>query len=71
MNWKNELEELKKREKLAEEMGGPEKIQRQKANNRLNVRERIQILLDKDSFHEIGKIAGKSEYDIHLQIVLP
>ena len=63
MNWKNELEELKKREKLAEEMGGPEKIQRQKDNNRLNVRERIQILLDKDSFHEIGKIAGKSEYD--------
>ncbi len=63
MTWKDEIEELKKREKLAEEMGGPEKLKRQKDNNRLNVRERIEILLDKDSFHEIGKIAGKAEYD--------
>ena len=63
MSWEDEIKELKKREKLAEEMGGPEKLQRQKDNNRLNVRERIAMLLDKDSFHEIGKIAGKAEYD--------
>ena len=30
---------------------------------RLNVRERIKLLLDKNSFHEIGKIAGKAKYD--------
>tara|TARA_B100001758_G_C18412272_1_gene616702 strand:+ start:1725 stop:3272 length:1548 start_codon:yes stop_codon:yes gene_type:complete len=63
MSWKDEIEELKKREKLAEAMGGPEKLQRQKDNNRLNVRERIEILLDKDSFHEIGKIAGNAKYN--------
>ena len=63
MTWKKEIEELKKREKLAEAMGGPEKLQRQKDNNRLNIRERIDLLLDKDSFHEIGKIAGKADYD--------
>ena len=63
MTWKKEIEELKKREKLAEAMGGPEKLQRQKDNKRLNVRERIDLLLDKDSFHEIGKIAGKASYD--------
>ena len=63
MNWKREIEELKKREKLAEEMGGKEKLKRQKDNNRLNIRERINLLLDKNSFHEIGKIAGKAEYD--------
>ena len=63
MSWKKEIEELKKRESLAEKMGGDEKLKRQKDNNRLNVRERIDLLLDKDSFHEIGKIAGKSEYD--------
>ncbi len=63
MSWEKEIEELKKRELLAEKMGGNEKLKRQKNNNRLNVRERIDLLLDKDSFHEIGKIAGKSEYD--------
>ena len=33
MNWKREIEELKKREKLAEEMGGKEKLKRQKECN--------------------------------------
>ncbi len=63
MSWEDDIEELKKREKLAERMGGPEKLQRQKDNKRLNVRERIHMLLDEDTFHEIGKIAGKAEYD--------
>ncbi len=63
MSWEKEIEELKKRENLAEKMGGKEKLQRQKDNKRLNVRERIELLLDKDSFHEIGKIAGKAKYD--------
>jgi len=63
MTWEKEIEELKKREAMAEKMGGKEKLQRQKDNNRLNVRERIDLLLDKNSFHEIGKIAGKAEYD--------
>ena len=62
MSWKKEIDELKKRENLAEAMGGPEKLKKQKENNRLNVRERIEKLLDKNSFHEIGKIAGKAEY---------
>ena len=62
MSWKKEIDELKKREKLAEAMGGPEKLKKQKENNRLNVRERIEKLLDKNSFHEIGKIAGKTDY---------
>ena len=62
MSWKKEIEELRKREKLAEEMGGPEKLKKQKENNKLNIRQRIKRLLDKDSFHEIGKIAGNAEY---------
>ena len=63
MSWKKDIEELSKREKLAEEMGGKEKLKRQRDNNRLNVRERINLLFDKDTFHEIGKIAGKAKYD--------
>ena len=63
MSWKNEIDELKKREKLAEEMGGAEKLKKQKENNRLNIRERIEKLLDGNSFHEIGKIAGNAQYN--------
>tara|TARA_B100002052_G_scaffold61525_1_gene54588 strand:- start:2044 stop:3591 length:1548 start_codon:yes stop_codon:yes gene_type:complete len=63
MSWKKDIDELRKREKLADKMGGKEKLKRQKENKRLNARERINLLLDKDSFHEIGKIAGKTEYD--------
>ena len=63
MSWKKDIEELNKREKLAEKMGGKKKLKRQKDNNRLNVRERINLLFDKDTFHEIGKIAGKTEYN--------
>ncbi|MGE3143798.1 MAG: acyl-CoA carboxylase subunit beta [Hyphomonadaceae bacterium] len=62
MNWKPEIEEKKRREALAEEMGGAERVARQRANGKLNVRERIAALLDEESFHEIGKIAGKAEY---------
>ncbi len=69
MSWEKDIEELKKREKLSEKMGGKVKLQRQKDNNRLNVRERIDLLLDKDSFHEIGKIAGKAEYDENGELI--
>jgi len=63
MSWKKEIEELRKREKHAEKMGGSEKLKKQKENNRLNIRERIEKILDKESFHEIGKIAGKANYN--------
>ena len=52
MNWKKEIDELRKREKLSEKMGGAEKLKKQKENNRLNIRERIKKLLDDKSFHE-------------------
>jgi hypothetical protein len=44
-------------------MGGPDKIKRQHDGGKLTVRERIERLLDPGSFHEIGAIAGKAEYD--------
>ena len=63
MVWEPELEELRRRQRLAEAMGGPDKVQRQHAAGRLTIRERITGLVDGDSFHEIGAIAGKAEYD--------
>src|SRR5262245_55399403 len=63
MSWQAELDELRARERMAREMGGPDKVQRQHEGGRLTVRERIDRLIDQHSFHEIGTIAGKAEYD--------
>jgi acetyl-CoA carboxylase carboxyltransferase component len=63
MSWERELEELRARERMARAMGGPDKVQRQHDGGRLTVRERIEALIDEGSFHEVGAIAGKAEYD--------
>ncbi len=62
MSWQDEVEELRRREELARQMGGDERIARQHANGRLTVRERIARLLDEGSFHEIGALAGRATY---------
>ena len=62
MSWQDEVDELRRREELAKQMGGDERIQRQHDNGRLTVRERIDALADENSFHEIGALAGKASY---------
>jgi propionyl-CoA carboxylase beta chain len=62
MSWEKDLEDLRRRERLAEQMGGPEKVARQKERGKLDARERLRRLLDADSFREIGKIAGRGVY---------
>lgn len=44
-------------------MGGVDKVKRQRDQGRLTVRERIDSLVDRKSFHEIGAISGVAEYD--------
>src|SRR5204862_293607 len=63
VSWEDEVAELRRREELAKQMGGEEKVARQHAAGRLTVRERIDELLDPGSFHEVGALAGKAEYD--------
>ncbi|MGE0658341.1 MAG: acyl-CoA carboxylase subunit beta [Reyranellaceae bacterium] len=63
MGWQNELDELARRQEMARRMGGADKVKRQHDGGRLTVRERIEKLLDAGSFHELGMIAGKAEYD--------
>ncbi|MFN8160131.1 MAG: carboxyl transferase domain-containing protein [Solirubrobacterales bacterium] len=62
MSWQPEIEELRRREALARELGGPERVERQHASGRLTVRERIERLLDAGSFEESGAIAGVGSY---------
>ena len=61
--WQPELDELRRREELAEQLGGPERVRRQHDGGRYTIRERIEKLVDAGSFHELGKIAGKAHYD--------
>lgn len=63
MSWQKEVDELRRREAMAQAMGGEEKVKRQHDAGRLTIRERLARLLDADSFHEIGGLAGFSEYD--------
>ena len=52
--WDPELAELGEREALAERMGGEEKVARQHERGKMDVRQRIDALVDEGSFHEIG-----------------
>src|SRR3954454_21962408 len=63
MSWEADIEELRRREALARQMGGPDKVKRQHDAGRLTVRERIDLLLDPGSFREVGAIAGRARYD--------
>jgi acetyl-CoA carboxylase carboxyltransferase component len=63
VTWDPELEELRRREELARRMGGEERVERQHRSGRLTVRERIDRLFDRGTFHETGAIAGQATYD--------
>ena len=63
MSWEKEISELNLRNSLAEKMGGDEKVARQHEFGKLTIRERVHKIVDQDSFHEIGKLAGVGEYD--------
>jgi len=49
--------ELERRRAAALAMGGPERVRRQHESGRLTVRERIDRLVDADSFYELGLLA--------------
>ena len=63
MSWDREIEELRRRSALAQKMGGDDKVARQHEFGKMTIRERIDCIADEGSFHEIGEIAGRAEYD--------
>lgn len=63
MSWKKEVDELQKRGALSEAMGGADKVARQHEFGKLTIRERVDAIVDAESFHEIGKLAGVAKYD--------
>ncbi len=63
MSWESAVDELRRRREWAEEQGGAANVERQHAQDRLTVRERIAGLVDSGSFQEVGKLTGAEEYD--------
>ena len=61
MSWKPEVDGIEQRRRLAAEHGGPEAVAKQHELGRLTIRERIDGLVDAESFREMGPIAGQSE----------
>ena len=63
MSWKKEIKEIGIRKKASKAQGGKEAVELHHKKGRLTLRERIDIFLDKDSFEEIGELAGGVEKD--------
>src|SRR5919199_3170231 len=60
------LDQLKERGARAEEGGGPARIEKQHAAGKMTARERIEFLLDEDSFEEFDKLVVHRSKDFGL-----
>ena len=60
-DWSVELAELQQRRALSQALGGEESIERHHTNGRKTIRERLNGVLDQESFQEVGTLTGKSE----------
>ena len=56
MNLEQQMEELKKRNQLAEDGGGAKRRERQHKEGKMSARERIEFLLDEGTFEETDKL---------------
>ncbi len=63
MSWEAAVDEIHYLRGLAQEMGGPERVERQHAGGRYTVRERIEKLADPGTFVEMGPLMGGASYD--------
>jgi acetyl-CoA carboxylase carboxyltransferase component len=60
MSWEKEVNEIAAMRAQALKMGGKKSVEAQHAKGRLTIRERIDYLLDKNSFKEHGSLAGSA-----------
>src|SRR5688572_965954 len=63
---KSKLEALKERAQRAESGGGPERVEKQHAAGKMTARERIDFLLDEDTFEEFDKLVVHRSRDFGL-----
>ena len=63
----NKLDRLKEKSKLAEEGGGKERLEKQRASGKMTARERIDFFLDEGSFEEFDKFVVHRSTDFGLE----
>ena len=63
MSWEKDVKEIEIREELSLRHGGESSVKIQHEKGRKTLRERFDIILDNNSFDEIGKISGSSSYN--------
>lgn len=72
-NWQATLDQVATLQDLALKRLAPDSeepgVVRQRSRNKLTCRERIELLLDGDTFHEIGSVTGFASYDEEGNIV--
>src|SRR6187399_3306520 len=61
------IEQLAQRNRAAEMGGGKDRLGRQKADGKMTARERVALLLDKDSFEEVDKFVKHRCLDFRMQ----
>ncbi|TPQ27271.1 carboxyl transferase domain-containing protein, partial [Cupriavidus pinatubonensis] len=69
MTWQPEIDELAYRRRLAERMGGEEKVARHREAGKLTVRDRVAGIADPGSFREVGGLSGSGRYDSNGRLV--
>lgn len=62
-NWLDEVEQIDRQVDFAKELGGKDSVAFHHGRGRLTVRERIDLLQDPGTFHEVGAIAGTAQWD--------
>ncbi|MFM9999756.1 MAG: acyl-CoA carboxylase subunit beta [Burkholderiaceae bacterium] len=60
--WSDALADMDRRRERALQMGGAESLARARKRGMLDARERVHRLVDPDSLHEFGTLAGKGRY---------
>tara|TARA_Y100000994_G_scaffold39843_1_gene30757 strand:+ start:1212 stop:2774 length:1563 start_codon:yes stop_codon:yes gene_type:complete len=74
VSWEAEVEEIKKRKHLAEQMGGEAGIAEQKRRGKLTARERVTKFVDPGTWREISPLVGTATYSengLELESFLP
>jgi methylmalonyl-CoA decarboxylase subunit alpha len=61
------MAELETRKKRAAAMGGPDKLAKRKHRGQLNAQERLDALVDKDSFIELGLLGASGVFDADVE----
>jgi acetyl-CoA carboxylase carboxyltransferase component len=61
MTWQDEVDDIERRRNRALKLGGEDRIRRQHDADRLTIRERLDALLDHDSFVEMGALVGEGK----------